>query len=192
MTSNQIAANKIAFDIDGVVADAMSLFIYIAKQKFQINIKYEDIVDYDLSKCLDIEFKIIWNIIEFLLSGDYDNLLNPINGACEVLNKIGQNTDAVIFVTARPDEKTIKKWLLNNLELDEKKIKVFATGNFEQKAGILIDNKISFFVEDRLETCYLLEKHDILPVVFKQPWNNKAHSFMTVNSWKEIDNLIIY
>jgi len=40
---------SVAFDIDGVIADTMTLFLDIARDVFHINgIRYEDILSYNL------------------------------------------------------------------------------------------------------------------------------------------------
>ena len=50
----------VAFDVDGVIADTMALFIDIARDEYAINgIRYEDITCYMLEECLDIEPDII-------------------------------------------------------------------------------------------------------------------------------------
>jgi len=50
----------VAFDIDGVVADTMTLFLDIARQEYQLNsVQYSDITSYKLEECLDIDPEII-------------------------------------------------------------------------------------------------------------------------------------
>jgi hypothetical protein len=44
-----------------------------------------------------------------------------------------------------------------------------AVGSYENKVDVLLDHHIKCFVEDRLETCYLLQDAGIEPVLFKQP-----------------------
>ncbi|MBF0450334.1 MAG: HAD hydrolase-like protein [Candidatus Magnetomorum sp.] len=182
---------SIAFDIDGVVADTMGLFIQIAREQFHIHIQYEDITDYDLTKCLDIEFEMVWHVIEQILSGNHNKYLNPINGAPKVLKKLSQRSECLLFVTARPDANAIERWFIETLNLPESRYKIIATGNFEQKASILTEHHIKYFVEDRMETCRLLSKKGFVPIVFCRPWNRESHSFIEVNSWDEIDALIM-
>jgi len=186
-----IHPDAIAFDIDGVIADTMNLFIHIAKTEFNIsNIDYNEITDYDLSKCLDIEFKTIWDIIEIILSGKKDVHLKPIDGAKNFFHKLEAKTKKILLVTARPDDESIKSWIFKNIQIDPSKLKLIATGDFKEKAKILLKHKITHFVEDRLGTCYLLQEQGISPIIFSQPWNNKKHPFTKVNSWDELEKLI--
>ncbi len=59
---------ELAFDIDGVVADIMTLFIEIARDDYHLdNIRYQDITTYALAECLDLEIPIIEEIIGIIL-----------------------------------------------------------------------------------------------------------------------------
>ena len=69
-------------------------------------------------------------------------------------------------------------------------IEVVATGSFDAKADVLAARNITYFIEDRLETCFPLQAAGIVPVLFRQPWNRKRHPFLEVGSWKELESLI--
>ncbi|MBF0508738.1 MAG: transglycosylase domain-containing protein, partial [Deltaproteobacteria bacterium] len=49
--------------------------------------------------------------------------------------------------------------------------KVIATADHELKPGVLLEHGKKYFIDDRLETCVLLEEHGITPIDFDQPWN---------------------
>ena len=182
---------SVAFDFDGVVADTMTLFIDIAHQEFDVDgIRYKDITCYDLADCLDIEPKIIDAIVTRILDGNYKSPLRPLTGAAEVLTKIERHCGRVIFITARPYLGPIRTWIGQTLRLDPAFFEIIATGAHEAKADILQNRRISYFVEDRLETCFLLQEAGVRPVLFKQPWNRELHPFKEVGSWDELQALI--
>ena len=186
-----IHPSSIAFDIDGVFADILSLFIKIANSEFNISgLKYDDITSYDLRDCLEIDPLIIDEIIGLILSGNYCSSLKPVEGAQDVLTRLGNYNGRILFVTAREKEYPIYDWILNMLPLDPSAIHIEATGTFENKADVLLKHKITYFVEDRLETCFMLNDVGIKPVLFKQPWNRKEHPFIEVNTWSELESLI--
>nr|MBL0717275.1 haloacid dehalogenase [Desulfobacterales bacterium] len=55
-----IDPNRIAFDIDGVLADIASRFLEIASERYNIKgISYNDITSYELENCLNIDIKIV-------------------------------------------------------------------------------------------------------------------------------------
>ena len=58
-----------------------------------------------------------------------------------------------------------------------------ATGDPDSKLQYLQEQKIRFFVEDRLETCLHLSGHGITPILFAQPWNRVPHPFLEVADW---------
>lgn len=186
-----IEPSTVAFDIDGVVADTMRLFLEIAESEYGIAaLSYDDIVDYDLRNCLDISEELMMTIIVKIMAGDFSGPLHPIEGAPQALKKINHRHRPTLFVTARPDKAHITKWLCEHLDTGDGAIEVVATGSFEGKSEILEMRNIRYFVEDRLETCFLLAKAGIEPIVFAQPWNRKPHPFAEVGTWKEIESLL--
>ena len=186
-----VTPGNIAFDIDGVFADTMALFLEIGRKDYGINhIRYQDITEYFLEECLDIDPEIIRVIINRILEGDFEPELKPIDGAVEVLSEIAK-AQPLLFVTARPELSTIKEWVNTVLPLRPSDIEVIATGTLEAKGDVLNARGIRYFVEDCLEVCYMLREHAITPILFSQPWNRSSHHpFREVSSWAEIRALV--
>ena len=183
----------IAFDVDGVCADTMGLFLDILRNEYRINhIRYEDITCYALEKCLQMDQNFIAEVISKILEGNYQSKLKPISGAIDVLSQIGQYHGPLVFVTARPHPGPIDEWLKNLLPWVSDQIDLVATGSFEAKTEILINKNKYYFVEDRLDTCYTLASAGITPVVFRQPWNQENHPFIEEKDWNELKNLIAF
>ena len=76
--------------------------------------------------------------------------------------------------------------------MDPNRIRLEATTTHQRKLPVLLENRVRYFVEDRLETCYLLEKAAIRPIVFQQPWNDRPHPFHSVRDWLELSGLIAW
>jgi len=181
----------VAFDFDGVLADTMSLFLNIASDEYNISgIAYDDITSYDLEECLNIAPEIITEIIHQILEGNYSQTLQPMAGASEVLMRICRYRQPIPLVTSRPYPGPIHDWIIHSLPLDPAAFEIIATGTFEGKADVLLCRDISYFVEDRLETCFSLRESGIIPILFRQPWNRSPHSFMEIANWSELANLI--
>ena len=182
-----LSPDTTAFDVDGVIADTMRLFIDIARELFQIrHLRYEDITTYHLDECLDLAPDTIEAIIRQILDGGHGLPLHAISGCRRAMAKFAANGQPVRFVTARPGPDVIRPWLEQNLPLRPEQIEVVATGSFEAKADVLHAEGIRVFVEDRLETCFLLSRSGIAPILFKQPWNRSPHPFREVASWEEL------
>ena len=180
-----------AFDVDGVIADTMRLFIDIARESYQItHLRYEDITTYHLDECLDLAPDTIEAIIRQILDGNHGLPLHPIAGSRRAMAQFAQDGQPVRFVTARPGAGVIRPWLEQNLPLRPEQIEVVATGSFEAKADVLQAEGIRVFVEDRLETCFLLSRIGITPILFVQPWNRFPHPFREVASWEELAALM--
>ena len=186
-----VTPENIAFDIDGVFANTMGLFLEIARKDFGINkYRYEDITTYFLEDCLDIDPEIIRVIINQILGGDSELELKPIDGAVEVLSEIGR-AHPLLFVTARPQLSTVNEWVHSMLPLESSDIEVIATGTFEGKGEVLEARGIQYFVEDCLEVCHMLSEQAVSPILFRQPWNRAPDQpFREVRSWAEIRDLV--
>ncbi len=188
-----IDLKSLAFDIDGVFADTMTLFLDIARDEFNINgIGYSDITSYNLEECLDIDTEIIHAIGIRILDGKYTANLKPISGAPELLTRIGRKNTPLLFVTARPYAGPILDWILHHLPIEPESIEIITTGSFDGKTDVLLEKDISYFVDDRLETCFTLNQAGITPILFRQPWNREKHPFFEVGTWSELESLITF
>lgn len=191
--NEMIGPDSLAFDVDGVLADTMGLFLQIASEEYGIDrVSYHDITCYELSECLDIDPAVIDAIIGKILDGSYKVPLMPIPGASRVVKRLARTSDQVLFVTARPYPGPIRNWIESQMSLPVQCYELITTGSFEAKAQALRDRGICHFVDDRLETCYHLQEAGIEPIVFVQPWNRKEHPFREVASWQEIQSLIAW
>ncbi len=185
-----IDPRHLAFDIDGVIADTMQLFIDIASEVYGVHhIRYEHMTAYDLQQCLDIDPEIIHAVLNRIIDGDYPCELIPMTGAMEVLRRLGA-LGSIRMVTARPRMGPIETWMAERLGDLNGEVEIVATGSYAAKPDFLIASGITHFVEDRLETCYLLQERNIMPVLFVQPWNRQPHPFVEVDGWQQIDLLI--
>jgi hypothetical protein len=183
----------VAFDIDSVVADTMRLFVTIVRHEFGLrHIDYEDITSYNLLECLDLEESVVDAVIARILTGKHVAPLDPIDGAVDVLTRLGNRYQPLVFISARPHLGVINDWFKNHLPSGQFGIETVATGSYEAKTEALISRKRTFFVEDRLETCFLLAAVGITPILFKQPWNRRPHPFTEVGNWNELEALIDY
>jgi hypothetical protein len=139
-----------------------------------------------------MESDVINRIVIELLDGNHGERLRPLKGAAAVLGRLVENHLPVVFVTARPYIGSLGGWFENVLGLKSSAWEAVATGTHEGKTQVLQERGISFFVDDRLETCFRLHNAGILPVLFKQPWNREPHPFVEIGSWLELDALIDY
>jgi len=191
ITAPFIPPSAVAFDIDGVIADTMTLFLEIARQDYAIEgIRLSDITSYDLAECLKIDTGILNEISLKIIDGAYRTPLKTMPGAASVLSMIAGCHSPVLFVTARPYPGPIIDWISENIGLRPEQIDMITTGSFEGKAETLLDRGVSYFVEDRLETCFHLSTVGVTPIVFQQPWNRRPHQFLEVNGWSALGGLI--
>lgn len=185
----KIAPGELAFDIDGVFADTFRVFVETAKG-YGVEVEYEDITEYDFREVVDIDEETSSEIIGKILDNPLAMGIRPAKGAVAVLTRLSQ-FGPLLFVTARTERDPILEWVQENLRrVNTNVIRLEATRTHKEKLPVLLEYGIRYFVEDRLDTCYLLEKTSVTPIVFEQPWNRKPHPFQTVRNWYQIEDLI--
>jgi hypothetical protein len=187
----EAVSGRIAFDIDGVFGNVMALFIRLAREYYRIeSLRYEDITRYYLYDCLDLAPEIIDELIEKIL--DYPHALEmvPFDEAVPVLRRYSR-IQPLTFVTARTKAEPITDWVLRCLAgVDPERIRVIATGEHHRKLAVLRALGYRYYVDDHLETCHLLYRNHIIPIVYEQPWNQEPHPYPRVGGWEEIGKLL--
>ncbi len=187
---NKINPALIGFDIDGVVADTGGAFIRIAGVEYGINsITLDDITSFDVADCLDVDQEIIEEIFTRLLDDPLTAGLQPMEDAISVLHRFAAEAP-LTFVTARPNEEPIARWLKHFLQpATFEKVRMVAMGEHDNKTSYIKDLGLKYFVDDRLQTCRKLASEGINPLVYNQPWNMNGHDLPTVNDWQAIHAL---
>ena len=187
---NKINPALIGFDIDGVVADTGGAFIRIANEEYGINsISLDDITSFEVIDCLDVDQGIIEEIFIRLLDDPLTAGLQPMEDAIPVLHRFADEAP-LTFITARPHEKPIARWLKHYLQpATFEKIRLVAMGVHDNKIAYIKDLGLKYFVDDRLQTCKMLANEGITPLVYNQPWNKNGHDLPTVNDWQAIHSL---
>jgi uncharacterized HAD superfamily protein len=182
-----IPPQVLAFDIDGVVADTMAVFVRLARERYGLtDLSKDHLNQYDLYRCLPYERSVIEDLICLTLDDEHTLQIPPLPGAPEVLTELSRHA-RLRFVTARIWPESITQWLHQLLpEVPAERIQVIATGAPEAKLKILQDLGVRYFVEDRLETCHALARDGIQPLLFDQPWNRNGDSFPRLQSWQHL------
>ena len=111
-----IPLNSLAFDIDGVVADIMTTFLDLARERYNCghHLRYEHITAFRLEDCLDLEPDIIRTLIRELIDRPHELAVEPIPQAVPVLTRLARETP-LVFVTARDRAAPIQTWLQRHL-----------------------------------------------------------------------------
>lgn len=180
------------FDFDGVVADTAEAFIRLCCDEYgYCSFKLEDITDFDVERCLDLDLKIVEAVFKKILLNSVEVGLKPMPGAIKVLKELTCE-GSVTLITARPDPDPVEEWLCSVMPSSiYEKIVVVAMGAHDDKPRYVREHGLECFVDDRAETCHQLSDAGIQPIVFSQPWNLGRHSFSTVNCWQDIRELCL-
>ena len=189
-----IDPSRLAFDIDGVVADTMQVFLRLARDRYGIEgLSMEDLRCYNLYECLDLDRTVLDDLICLTLDDENTLTVPPMAGAPKVLTELAGH-GPLRFVTARIWPESITQWLEQTLpDVAPERIQVIATGAPEAKLRILKDMDVRFFVEDRVETCRFLSGQGIQPLLFDQPGNRglPEEEFPRICNWDELRQWVL-
>ena len=185
-----IHPQEIAFDFDGVVADTFKLFVKLARENYNYDINYDEIKDYLFLDSISMDRKHALEIIDILTNDLPDIDVRPNEGAGGVLSKMIQ-TSPLLIVTARPYADPVERWFARHIpEVAPGCLRVEATGANTAKLDVLKGYGVRYFIDDRLDTCFLLQEAGITPIVYTQPWNRAPHPFQTVSNWEDIASIM--
>lgn len=187
-----IDPGKLGFDLDGVIADTAETFLRLACDTYQIcDIKMEDITSFEVEECLDVDPEIIQSIFMDVLMDSVGVGLQPMPGAVEVLGELCELAELHV-VTARPQPEPVHAWLQKVLPLSTcSRIHIIAMGAHDDKVRYIKEKGLTHFIDDRAQTCQLLNSAGIGSIVFTHPWNINQHNLPTVRDWQEIRALCL-
>jgi uncharacterized HAD superfamily protein len=184
----------LAFDIDGVVADTMALFVRLAHERYGLTeLSKDHLLTYNIYECLSIEKPIIDDLIRLTLDEEHTKEILPLPGAPEVLTELARVVP-LRFITARTCADSIREWLFSILpDVPSDRITAIASGSPDSKLSILNGLQVRYFVEDRIETCRNLKQAGIEPFLFDQPWNQNEvdEGFIRIQDWAQLKEWVL-
>ena len=175
---------KIAVDIDGVLADQVSLILAKLNQKYGLSLTKTDITEWD-TRIADTDIKT--EIENALLDPDYVLSLPVIEGSENGMRYLFENYYVTIS-TSRPKETedaTIK-WLSSHFEYHD-----FCNTSGRGKDCIVSD----FLIDDYIPNIEMFVKANRTGLLFSQPWNKDRTSIQNLiarsivyscNNWSEV------
>jgi hypothetical protein len=187
----KIDSSEIGFDLDGVIADTAAAFIRLACEEYDYcSFTLEDITSFQVEDCLSIPAGVVETIFEDILRDSLGTGLQPMEGAVRVISEMA-GAAPVTIITARSLHQPVQDWLEHFFPAAAcANIRLVAMGHHDDKARYILDHKLRYFVDDRVETCLQLADAAITPFVFSQPWNQARHGLQSVESWQEIRSML--
>ena len=191
MVPDKIHPSSLGFDFDGVIADTAEAFIRLCARDYGHAVRLEDITDFQVERCLDLDPGIVEEVFTRILLDSVGTGLRPMDGAVEVLAELTAS-GPVTMITARSDPGPVREWLAMEMpETVGRNLVVVAMGAHDDKARYVREHGLECFVDDRAGTCLQLAEAGIEPIVYSQPWNRGRHPFRAVNTWQDIRALCI-
>lgn len=183
---------RVLVDVDGVVADLMGGFERFIWGKYGLELRPREITRFHIPESpahreLHERVDLNANLAEFLALDDvYERYVHPVFGAQEGIHELQGAGVELAFVTATlhesPESYASKyRWLAKRFG----RLPVISCPS-EQKHWFSSD----YGIDDRGDTCDRWNDVGILPLVFRQPWNEVPEGTQTYD-WEEICAAII-
>lgn len=154
----------VAVDIDGVLANQIDGILSKIKKRYNIDLLYDDVKEWDLKIEETDMAQMIWDELK---NRKYVLSMPLHRGALEAMNKLISH-HKIVIVTARPPESDIwtKQWLSKN------KVPFDTYVNMKEGNKHNIDVEVSVLVDDYIMNIQgFLENSDGKAILFSQPWN---------------------
>jgi uncharacterized HAD superfamily protein len=187
--------NKIAIDLDSVIADLMEQVVPFHNERYHTSLTLEDYTDYALTSLWNCsqEEKIL-RIFEFYES-PYMDKVQPMPGSNKALHHLSKNNDLFV-VTSRPysiENKTIE-WLNTYFPDIFKSIHhtnqfLGATEKHVKKSAVCKEIQADIMIEDNVDFATDCVESGITTYLINQPWNKNQtvdSKIVRVNGWSEI------
>ncbi|MBI2593198.1 hypothetical protein HYW44_00960 [Candidatus Daviesbacteria bacterium] len=187
------AKKVIAVDIDEVLADFLSYFVYFHNLMYKTSAKREDFKNYYLHEILGTDRdEMHIRYLEFKTFSLLERL-KPIKGAHRGIKKLIELGYAPHLLTARPKviEKETRKWLdihFKGIDLplhfarDER-------DKFKKKSIVCKEIGAKIIIEDHLDNALDCSESGIKVFLIDAPWNQSEslpENVVRVKSWREI------
>lgn len=164
----------ILVDMDGVIADNITPWLYLYNKDYDDHVAYSDIEDYaiqDFTKAGRSMFK-------YLEDPQFYDRVEQIDGAFWGINYIRSMGMTVKFVTAGYRSGKLR-WLMNNSFLIHKEDFIVIENKAEVQGDLLIDDYYEKNIKEFVET-------GRPAILFSQPWNRKFDYQPRANNWEEV------
>ena len=175
---------RVGVDIDGVLADSLTLWVTELNGYFNKNKRYEDILIYDLAQNFELTHEQLMEFAQekgpYLMSSP-----RPIPCAAEYLRKIKEE-HFVAIVTARQEKyrEITERWLQRQgMPYDE----LYMSGTYK-KEGLCSSLGLQVMIEDTWEIGAALSEVGIPVLLLDAPYNRRdlPNLVTRIYNWEEI------
>ena len=182
---------KIAIDIDEVVVKFVERYLEVAKSRGYKSVLYEDVFTYNLWKVLEMEKKVMFDIMEeYNLMGYYKDVIF-VEGAQKGVRFLRDNYD-IYFITSRPKSisKVTRDLIFNEFGVLGDRV-IFSgdvLGGAKNKDEICRELGIKVIIEDSEDESLGYAKNGLRVLLLDKPWNQsvKHENVCRCRDWGEI------
>ncbi len=180
----------VAIDLDGTLADSLSVLLQLAEKRYGIKLLKRDVKTYGLegyfpnvsSKDIDELFRKVWSHPEKIMLEDKE--------IPQIIDNIRSKYKVMILTATRGTDLDAKKWLdANGIKYDE--FKHVEHSNMKSSIDVYL------YVDDHPDVAMDVAKAGKIAILLRQPWNNDFDlklyngNVIIANNWREIEDILM-
>jgi len=183
---------KIGIDFDAVLVQSDLILCQILTEKLGYVVLPERIKAYAIEECCpELSSDDVRDVIEKLVCMEYTFQIPQYPGALDFLKWYGKSNE-IIIITNRIDLEPVEVYLRHHLDKNTfDQIRLFYA---KEKGPLARSLGLEYFIEDHLVNVINLANHGVIPILFRQNWNENVISKRSnlfdlvhfVNSWEDI------
>lgn len=189
--------NRIAIDLDEVLADTFEIVLGLHKQKWYLNhLQFEDLIDHEWRRIDNawIDRKKRLKIWQDFLGSDLMYTANPVKWSIDAINKLSRRWFELHIITARPNHlyDCTQLWVNKNFNNCFKGLHLTTTPEDIRIPKFEVCKKlwINIIIEDNTDYALEFANNDIKVIILEKPWNKhrteKHKNIIRVKNWHEI------
>jgi len=170
---------KIGYDIDGVLIDFITPYLWFHNKKYGTRFQKEDIKNYDLTKSLKLPSKKIFPDIMQFMESKYSEYLVPAESTQEAISEIAMEHDLYVITSRselfkRQTEEMLSIYFPN---IFDGRV-IFSSYNTHKwgnsKSSIAESLRLEIFIEDNPDDISSITAKGIRVFLMDAPWNRKV------------------
>lgn len=194
---SSIVNNRLAIDLDEVLADTFELVLNLHKQKWYLHhMQFEDLIDHEWRRIDNawINKKERLKIWREFLSSDLMYEAKPVKWSIEAINKLSEKWFELHIITARPNylHECTNQWVNKHFNNKFKGLHLTTTPEDIRIPKFEVCKKIwiNTIIEDNMDYAMEFANNGIKAIILERPWNKnwkgKHKNIIRAKNWDDI------
>jgi uncharacterized HAD superfamily protein len=183
---------KIGIDIDEVVVEFFKGYLNLFNEKFEKNLKFEDLVKYHIWEITNVSREDALSLADYYHGSKDSSQIDFVDGAKDSILFLLNNFE-LVFITSRPVsvKENTEDFFKNHF--GDFNFEIYFSGDMhggkKSKAEFCNELGIKFMIEDNADYALDCAKNGVKTFLLDKPWNKNYENhenLVKVNNWEEL------